>query len=226
MPELTRGQAILMLGLSTNYPTEAEIKKAFKCVAAKFHPDVNGNDESKTERFLVLNNACILLTKAAKSLSYEAYKPEIRLPITHFSTKENFCVTDLELWNDLLGENDRKVTKEDCITYLFSILSIEETEENIEKLNNFINGHFMGKGTFLLLDKGMYFKASDINIFYFTALFSMKLNKGEPVGIFSETSMGQSIHFLTAFFTEMCSPYKIDLNGNLEKRCEAELAYQ
>ena len=44
--------------------TEAELKKAFRKLARKFHPDVNPGDKTSEQKFKELNEALVLRTKA------------------------------------------------------------------------------------------------------------------------------------------------------------------
>src|SRR5882672_9279929 len=46
--------------------TEVEIKKAYRRLAMKFHPDRNPNDKESEERFKEAKEACEVLTDAQK----------------------------------------------------------------------------------------------------------------------------------------------------------------
>jgi molecular chaperone DnaJ len=53
--------------------TEAEIKKAYRRLAMKYHPDRNPNDKDAEERFKEAKEACEVLTDAQKRAAYDQY---------------------------------------------------------------------------------------------------------------------------------------------------------
>src|SRR5579871_389662 len=53
--------------------TEAEIKKAYRRLAMKYHPDRNPNDKEAEERFKEAKEACEVLTDAQKRAVYDQY---------------------------------------------------------------------------------------------------------------------------------------------------------
>ena len=53
--------------------TEAEIKKAYRRLAMKYHPDRNPNDKEAEERFKEAKEACEVLTDAQKRAAYDQY---------------------------------------------------------------------------------------------------------------------------------------------------------
>ena len=53
--------------------TEAEIKKAYRRLAMKYHPDRNPNDKEAEERFKEAKEACEVLTDSQKRAAYDQY---------------------------------------------------------------------------------------------------------------------------------------------------------
>ncbi len=53
--------------------TEAEIKKAYRRLAMKYHPDRNPDDKEAEERFKEAKEACEVLTDAPKRAAYDQY---------------------------------------------------------------------------------------------------------------------------------------------------------
>jgi molecular chaperone DnaJ len=53
--------------------TEAEIKKAYRRLAMKYHPDRNPNDTEAEEKFKEAKEACEVLTDAQKRAAYDQY---------------------------------------------------------------------------------------------------------------------------------------------------------
>jgi molecular chaperone DnaJ len=53
--------------------TEAEIKKAYRRLAMKYHPDRNPDDKEAEERFKEAKEACEVLTDAQKRAAYDQY---------------------------------------------------------------------------------------------------------------------------------------------------------
>src|SRR5487761_20133 len=53
--------------------TEAEIKKSYRRLAMKYHPDRNPNDKEAEERFKEAKEACEVLTDPQKRAAYDQY---------------------------------------------------------------------------------------------------------------------------------------------------------
>ncbi len=61
-----------ILGISKE-ATQAEIKKAFKKLARKYHPDLNPNDSEAKQKFQAINEAHEVLSDPEKRKKYDAY---------------------------------------------------------------------------------------------------------------------------------------------------------
>src|SRR5690554_5724824 len=61
-----------VLGVDKN-ATAAEIKKAYRKLARKLHPDLNPNDKSAQERFQKINEANEVLSDPEKRKKYDQY---------------------------------------------------------------------------------------------------------------------------------------------------------
>jgi DnaJ-class molecular chaperone len=61
-----------ILGVEKNAPPE-EIKKAFRKLAVKYHPDRNPNDKSAEDRFKEINEAYAVLSDPKKKEEYDTY---------------------------------------------------------------------------------------------------------------------------------------------------------
>src|ERR1700740_186668 len=60
------------LGVEKN-ATGEEIKKAYRKLARKFHPDLNPNDKEANKKFQQINEANEVLSDAEKRKKYDAY---------------------------------------------------------------------------------------------------------------------------------------------------------
>ena len=65
-PQMTKATARTTLGLNKG-ATQEEIKKAYRALARKWHPDKNANPEEATEKFNLISAAHALLTKTNKT---------------------------------------------------------------------------------------------------------------------------------------------------------------
>ncbi|SET56791.1 J domain-containing protein [Lacrimispora sphenoides] len=59
-----------VLGI-TNTATEEEIKKAYRTLSKKYHPDVNPGDSEREERFMEISEAYAILQNSQKRQEYD-----------------------------------------------------------------------------------------------------------------------------------------------------------
>ena len=80
---------------------DAEIKRAFRELAKKFHPDVNKDDPKAEDRFKEVNEAYAVLSDTEKRKQYDMYGAEgFR---QRFSQEDIFAGADFGSINDILG---------------------------------------------------------------------------------------------------------------------------
>lgn len=72
MPSATKKDYYDVLGVNRKAP-EAEIKKAFRKLARKYHPDVNPGDKTSESRFKELNEAYEVLSDPKKRQQYDQF---------------------------------------------------------------------------------------------------------------------------------------------------------
>ena len=64
-----------VLGVSKT-ATDDEIKKAYRSLAKKYHPDMNPGDKEAEEKFKEVNQAYAVLSDAEKKARYDQFGPE------------------------------------------------------------------------------------------------------------------------------------------------------
>src|SRR6266567_1363466 len=84
-----------------------EIKKAYRKLAAKYHPDKNPGDEAAEEKFKEVQNAYDTLSDAEKRKQYDAFGTANGRRTTGFDPRDfgggNFTINDLGDLGDLFG---------------------------------------------------------------------------------------------------------------------------
>jgi molecular chaperone DnaJ len=72
MSSTTKRDYYEVLGISKN-ASEADIKKAFRKLARKYHPDINPGDKSSEQKFKEINEANEILSDAKKRQQYDQF---------------------------------------------------------------------------------------------------------------------------------------------------------
>ena len=84
-----------------------EVKKAYRKLAAKYHPDKNPGDEAAEEKFKEVQNAYDTLSDAEKRKQYDAFGTANGRRTTGFDPRDfgggNFTINDLGDLGDLFG---------------------------------------------------------------------------------------------------------------------------
>ena len=89
-----------ILGIERN-ATKVEIKKAYRKLAMKYHPDKNPGDKEAEEKFKLINEAYQVLSDDEKRAIYDRYGKE-GLEGRGFNTKTDF--SDIfDMFNDIFG---------------------------------------------------------------------------------------------------------------------------
>ena len=88
-----------LLGLNRN-ASDDDIKKAYRELSKKFHPDVNDGDLYFTERFKDIQEAYEVLSDSKLKSNYDNIEREIDKRFVPYIDKFE-CMHDLRLWVEL-----------------------------------------------------------------------------------------------------------------------------
>jgi curved DNA-binding protein CbpA len=95
-----------VLGVDKN-AAESEIISAYRKLAAKFHPDANGNDNFFAERYREVQEAYNVLISPAKRAAYDSsLDPKFAQTIEIFKDKEKPIVTFFEISKKIISETE------------------------------------------------------------------------------------------------------------------------
>ena len=96
-----------ILGLSSAKVSDDEIKSAYRALAKKYHPDLNGGDDSLSEKFKDINEAYEVLGHVASRKKYDrvhfAYKFRDGFSTSHVKEKVNMTSGVSEFMNTFFG---------------------------------------------------------------------------------------------------------------------------
>lgn len=125
------------LGLKKD-ATQDEIKKAFRQLAKKWHPDVNKNNKLAEEKFKEINEAFQVLNNPEKREQYDryghsAFRPEDFTDFRNFNFNDIFRDFDLgDIFNVFTESSGRRATQGSDVRYDISLL-LEEVFTGVKK---------------------------------------------------------------------------------------------
>lgn len=117
--------------------TQAEIKKAYRALAVKYHPDKNGGDSTSEDKFKEISEAYIILGDTAKRNAYDfakGYQKNFRDrdPASSKQSAATFLMLFQKIKNRVLHANGH--INEDA---LFKVIDDLLSEDNIKFLIGF-----------------------------------------------------------------------------------------
>ena len=118
-----------ILGVSET-SSKDEIKKAFRSLAKKYHPDRNGNDENAIKKFQEVNEAYEVLSNEDSKKSYDEKKTNFK----NAHKKKNVNSKNNKTDNDFSEKTrSKKESMEDLNQYFANFFGFDPTSNNINK---------------------------------------------------------------------------------------------
>ena len=118
-----------ILGVSET-SSKDEIKKAFRSLAKKYHPDRNGNDENAIKKFQEVNEAYEVLSNEDSKKSYDEKKANFK----NAHKKKNENSKNNKTDNDFSEKTrSKKESMEDLNQYFANFFGFDPTSNNINK---------------------------------------------------------------------------------------------
>ncbi|BBK76086.1 MULTISPECIES: J domain-containing protein [Clostridium] len=118
-----------ILGVSET-SSKDEIKKAFRSLAKKYHPDRNGNDENAIKKFQEVNEAYEVLSNEDSKKSYDEKKTNFK----NAHKKKNENSKNNKTDNDFSEKTrSKKESMEDLNQYFANFFGFDPTSNNINK---------------------------------------------------------------------------------------------
>ena len=124
-----------ILGLKNEKVTDDEIKNAYRHLAKKYHPDINGGNESITEKFKEVNEAYQILGDATSRKKYDrihfAYKFKDGFSFDNTRNKVDTENGFSEMFNMVFGKKNEPKVKTNLDKKNYPIIG-EDLESEIE----------------------------------------------------------------------------------------------
>ncbi|QJC31185.1 molecular chaperone DnaJ [Enterobacteriaceae endosymbiont of Macroplea mutica] len=113
--------------------TETEVKKAYKRLAIKFHPDRNPGDKNAEDKFKEIKQAYEILSDAKKRAAYDQYGHAAFEQDGNATTTTDFSDIFGDVFGDIFGNSrTNKTTRGADLQYIINI-SLEESIQGVIK---------------------------------------------------------------------------------------------
>ena len=175
-----------ILGLKNEKVTDEEIKIAYRTLAKKYHPDINGGDESITEKFKDVNEAYHVLGDSTSRKKYDrmyfAYKFKDGFSFENTKYKVDAENGFSEMFNMVFGRKNEPKIKTNLDKKDYPIIG-EDLESEIE---------ISLEEAFFGAEKKIAFKTVDGGLRTITVKVPRGIRKGEKIRLQDQGKPGKN----------------------------------